>query len=71
VKTTRPDNAGRYAVGGLPPGPYLAIVKESVIDGQWEDPDYLRSLVSDASKVELREDTEQKMTLVLKPEPQR
>jgi hypothetical protein len=71
ITTTRPDNAGRWAVGGLPPGAYLATVKESVIDGQWEDPDYLRSLMPDARKIELSEDADQKMTLVLKAEAQR
>ena len=71
VKSTRPDIAGHFSVGGLPPGNYLAIAKDFVADGQWEDPDYLRSLASDASTLTLSEDAEQAVTLVLKPEAQR
>ena len=55
VRTTRPDQQGRFRIAGLPPGEYLAVALEYVeqfgeqLDptgryGAWDDPEYLESL---------------------------
>lgn len=69
VKVIRPDVAGHFTVGGLPAGRYLAIARDDVADGQWEDPDFLRTLSADASKIEIGEGATGTITLTIKPEP--
>jgi hypothetical protein len=71
VKSTRPDNAGHFSVGGLPAGRYFAVAKDAVTDGQWDDPEFLRSLAADATTVEVRADAEQAVTLTLRTEMSR
>jgi hypothetical protein len=67
VHAVRPDSAGRFAVGGLPPGQYRAIAREYVADGQWEDPDFLRQLSPDAVRVDLDDGAARTLTLRLEP----
>jgi hypothetical protein len=38
---------------GLPPGVYRAIARDVVIEGQWEDPEFLRGLMIDSTRIEL------------------
>lgn len=54
IRTARPDGEGRFFVAGLIPGTYRAIAQEFVIDGQWEDPAFLKSLIGRANPVEAR-----------------
>lgn len=44
VQATRPDQAGRYQIRGLPPGEYLAAAIDYVEEGMWNDPEYLASI---------------------------
>jgi hypothetical protein len=53
IHVTRPDDSGRFALAGLPPGVYRAIARDVVGEGQWEDPEFLQTLLRDASRVEL------------------
>jgi hypothetical protein len=55
VKTTRPDQQGRWEIKALPPGDYLAIALDFIEDGAWNDPDLLESLRKDAKAVTLPE----------------
>ncbi len=63
VHTARPDADGRFVVHGLPGAVYRVIAKEMVIDGQWEDPEYLQSLLRDAMRVEVAEGSKQEIKL--------
>ncbi len=63
VHTARPDADGRFVVHGLPGAVYRVIAKEMVIDGQWEDPEYLQSLLRDAMRVEVVEGSKQEIKL--------
>jgi len=54
IKVGRPQADGRFTIAGLAPGPYLAIARESIVDGQWEDPAFLRTLVDAATPFEAR-----------------
>ncbi len=55
IKAARPDDKGRFTIAGLPSGVYRAIARDFVIDGQWEDPAFLDSLVREAVRIELTE----------------
>jgi hypothetical protein len=68
VRAARPDNDGRFTVDGLPPGKYLAIARDLVIDGQWEDASFLQSLLKNATKVELGESAKETVKLSVEPE---
>lgn len=54
VKIGRPHADGRFSIAGLPPAAYLVIARESIADGQWEDPWYLSTLVESAQSFEAR-----------------
>jgi hypothetical protein len=71
VKSVRPDRPGHYAIGGLPVGSYFATAKDYVADGQWEDPEFLDTLIPGATKFELSEGASQKLTLTIKLDPLR
>jgi hypothetical protein len=55
IRATRPDNEGRFSLAGLAPGAYRVIARDLVVDGQWEDPEFLRSLLRESVRVELAE----------------
>ena len=55
-----------FRLEGLPQGKYFAIAVTQVEDGQWLDPDYLRTLVRQAKTFELREGERKALNLPLK-----
>jgi hypothetical protein len=65
VRTARPDQDGRYAVEGLPPGEYLIVALESVPDGEWNNPDYPESMRSFATPLSLDEGEQKGLDLKL------
>ena len=56
VKAVRPDKNGRFTVSGLPAAVYRITALDFVVEGQWEDQEFLRNLQSAASRVQLGED---------------
>ena len=67
IKAARPDNAGWFSTGGLPPGTYRAIAREAVVAGQWEDAEFLAGLVKDAVRLELAEGASETVKLLTGP----
>lgn len=55
IRATRPDDAGRFSVPGMPPGTYRVIAVSAVTEGEWEDPAFLQSHVRAGVRVELTE----------------
>ena len=55
VRTVRSDKAGTFRLMAMPPGEYRAVALEYVLDGDWNDPQFLESLRESASRVTLRE----------------
>src|SRR6185369_8500855 len=41
---SRPDQDGRFKIGGLPPGDYYVIAIDKIESGQSSDPDFLESI---------------------------
>lgn len=64
VRTARPDQTGRFTVGGLPPGSYLAVALEYLEPGQETDPEFLERLKALGSPVRVA--GAEKKPLVLK-----
>ena len=69
VKAGRPGSDGRFSIGGLPPGTYHAIAREYVPDGEWEDPEVLRTLARDAAKYDVAESETIELTLTVNSQP--
>ena len=55
VRTVKSDKVGTFKLPALPHGDYLAIALEYVLDGDWNDPQFLESLRERATRVSLRE----------------
>ncbi len=65
VRGVRPDQRGKFSVVGLPAGRYRLVACEEVADGQWEDPDFLDSLLNGSAKVELAGAASKTITLTV------
>jgi hypothetical protein len=53
VRMTRPDTSGKFSISGLPGGAYFIVALDSVIEGQWEDPQFLESVRKAGTRVTL------------------
>jgi protocatechuate 3,4-dioxygenase beta subunit len=69
VTAVRPGNDGRFVVGGLPGTVYHVVAREFVVDGEWEDPEFLRDLAAGASKINLPDGGSETITLKLEQQP--
>ena len=67
VRTVRSDKAGAFRLTAMPPGDYLAIALESLLEGDWNDPQFLESLRDDATRLSLREGSPAAVALQVKP----
>jgi hypothetical protein len=65
VRSARPDQQGQYQIKGLPAGEYLAVAIDYVLEGMWNDPDFLESLRRYAQRVTLGEGDTRALTLKL------
>jgi hypothetical protein len=54
IKVGRPQADGTFTISGLAPGRYLAIARESIMDGQWEAPAFLTEHADSATPFEAR-----------------
>jgi Carboxypeptidase regulatory-like domain len=66
LKTSRPDQDGRFKVSGLPPGDYYAIALDYVDSGEWTEPEFLERVRSNANEVSLNEGETKSLDLRLK-----
>jgi hypothetical protein len=65
LKTSRPDQDGRFKVSGLPPGDYYAIALDYVDSSEWMEPDYLERIRAKATQVSLNEGETKSLDLKL------
>jgi len=54
IRTARPAIDGAYTIAGLPAGDYLVVAERDLLDGEWEDREYLKGAVARATKVTLK-----------------
>ena len=66
VRTARVDQAGLFTIKAIRPGEYLAVAVPSVQNNQWNDPEFLESLRSQAKRVSLREGEQIQVELTVK-----
>ncbi|MEI6669142.1 MAG: carboxypeptidase-like regulatory domain-containing protein [Acidobacteriota bacterium] len=65
VRAVRADRLGRFVIAGLPAGTYRVAARDEVADGQWEDPEFLDSLIEISMKVELTGGASDSVTLTV------
>jgi protocatechuate 3,4-dioxygenase beta subunit len=63
VKTARPDGEGRFSIAGLPGGSYRIVASTTIVDGQWEDIDFLSRVYDSGSRVDVAEGAAQTVTI--------
>lgn len=68
VRIARPDKDGLFSLSGVPAGTYLAVARELVEEGEWEDPAFLEQLRAGGTRFTLAEGGSQPLTLRL-PSP--
>jgi len=66
VRTARPDQSGVFGIRAIRPGDYLAIAVPTVQNNQWNDPEYLESLRSNATRISLKEGDSPRLELVVR-----
>jgi hypothetical protein len=55
LRTARPNQEGRYTLRGLPPHDYLVVAVKDMEVGQFQDPEFLEGIRSQAVRVSLSE----------------
>jgi len=65
VKAARPDQNARYEIEGLPAGSYLIAAVDTVQEGEWFDPRFLRQLRSGGVLVSLSDGEAKDLNLAL------
>jgi len=66
VRSTRPDQSGRFEFRNVIPGNYLITPLDYVRDGDWADPEFLEKLRADAKRVRVDDTGAQPVALTLK-----
>ena len=57
IRSTRPDQQGRWQLKTMPAGEYLAVALDYMEVNAWQDPEFLASLKADATRITIREGT--------------
>jgi hypothetical protein len=65
VRAARPNQQGRWHVGGLPEGDYLVAAVDYIENGEWNDPEYLATLRDVATRVSIPEGESRTVRLTL------
>jgi hypothetical protein len=53
IRSVRPDRLGSFSLQDLPPGKYFVVAISDVLAGEWQLPEFLESLTSHATRVDL------------------
>jgi hypothetical protein len=56
IRSARPRSDGSFSITGLVPGSYRALARQYVIDGQWENSEFLSTVVRDAVSLSVQSD---------------
>jgi len=65
VRTARPDLTGLFEIKFIPPGDYLVAPVDYAQTGAWDDPEFLKALQDNATKVTVREGSPASVNLTL------
>lgn len=64
VTVARPTADGRFTVRALPAGNYLAVAMETLVEGEWAEPENLERLRAHATRFSLADGETRTLTLV-------
>ena len=64
VTVARPTTDGRFTVRALPSGNYLAVAMETLVEGEWAEPENLERLRAHATRFSLADGETRTLTLV-------
>ena len=67
MRTSRPDQDGRYKVSGVPPGAYLVIALDYLDQNDWNDPAFLEKIRSKATPFSVSEGETKSVDLRITP----
>ena len=67
LRTTRPDQDGRYKFNGLPPGEYRVIALDYLDSNEWNSPEFLDSIRSKATTFSVNEGESKSVDLRITP----
>ena len=66
VRSARPDRTGLFEIKYVPPGDYLVAPVDYAQTGAWDDPDFLKALQDNATKITVREGAAASVNLTLR-----
>lgn len=66
VRSARPDVTGLFEIKYVPPGDYLVAPVDYAQTGAWDDPDFLKALQDNATKITVREGAPASVNLTLR-----
>lgn len=69
LRTSRPDQDGRYKVSGVPPGAYLVIALDYLDQNEWNDPEFLDRIRAKATTFSVNEGETKSVDLRITPAP--
>jgi hypothetical protein len=67
LKTSRPDQDGRFKVSALPPGEYYVIALDYVDPNDWNDPQFLDGIRARATRLSINEGETKSLDLRITP----
>jgi protocatechuate 3,4-dioxygenase beta subunit len=67
IKAARSGKDGRFQMSGLPPGEYVAVAVDYIENGEWNDPEFLKSAIEGAPSFVLAESGTATLTLMVRP----
>ena len=65
IRMARPNASGSYSISGLPAGDYFVVAERELMEGEWEDPLYLKAAAARAIRATLKRGESQSVDLKL------
>lgn len=67
IRAARPTVDGTYAIAGMPAGDYFVVAEPDLMDGEWENREYLKGATARATRVTLKRGTTEAVALKVAP----
>lgn len=67
IRAARPTVDGTYAIAGMPAGDYFVVAEPDLMDGEWENREYLKGATARATRVTLKRGATEAVDLKVAP----
>jgi hypothetical protein len=67
VRVARADQSGVFTIKAVRPGDYLGVAVPTVLNNQWNDPEFLESLREHATRISLKEREAKQIDFIVRP----